>query len=126
MGAAQPLLLANENIPAPAVRWLRDHGYDVEAVAERMPGATDEKVLNLAHHDGRWLLTFDRDYGELVYTRRLPSPPAIFYLRITACSPTAPGELIARLLEQPEQFAGFFVVLDAKRWRRRALPKLDD
>ena len=126
MGAAQPLLLANENIPAPAVRWLRDHGYDVEAVAERMPGATDEKVLNLAHHDGRWLLTFDRDYGELVYTRRLPLPPAIFYLRITACLPTAPGELIARLLEQPEQFAGFFVVLDAKRWRRRALPKRDD
>lgn len=126
MGAARPLLLANENIPAPAVRWLRDHGYDVEAVAARMPGATDEKVLNLAHHDGRWLLTFDRDYGELVYTRRLPLPPAIFYLRITACLPTAPGELIARLLEQPEQFAGFFVVLDAKRWRRRALPKRDD
>lgn len=74
-------LPANENWPRPALLAIRSAGIDVEAIAELMPGATDPAVLRHAASTGRWLLTFDRDYGELVFARTVPPPPAIVYLR---------------------------------------------
>ena len=65
-----PLLLVNENFPAPALKHLRAAGFDVVAVTEEMPGATDRVVLERARELGRWLVTFDRDYGE----RDQPTP----------------------------------------------------
>lgn len=63
-------LLANENWPQPSLRALQAAGFDVQAVAELMPRASDLKVLQHAAQTGRWVLTFDRDYGELVFARR--------------------------------------------------------
>ena len=70
-------LLANENFPRPALLALRAAGVDVESVGERMPSASDADVLAYAAANGLWLVTFDRDYGELVFARRAPAPPAI-------------------------------------------------
>ncbi|MBZ0068228.1 MAG: DUF5615 family PIN-like protein [Thiobacillus sp.] len=49
-----PLLLVNENFPAPALKRLRATGFDVVAVTEDMPGATDRVVLECARELGRW------------------------------------------------------------------------
>ena len=58
---AAPAWLANENVPAPLVRLLREQGLVVHAVTELMPSASDTAVLRHAHAQGLWLLTFDRD-----------------------------------------------------------------
>jgi predicted nuclease of predicted toxin-antitoxin system len=60
----KPRLLANENFPAPSIRLLRDGGYDVTAVAESGASLADSDVLELAVTEKRWIVTFDRDYGE--------------------------------------------------------------
>lgn len=88
----KPLLLVNENFPAPAFKRLRADGFDVVAVTEEMPGASDRTVLERAHELGRWLVTFDRDYGELVFLHELPPPPAIVYIRQEPIPPDAPAE----------------------------------
>ena len=62
----KPRLLANENFPAPSVQVLRSRGYDVVAVAERGAALGDTGVLALAEAEQRWIVTFDRDYGELI------------------------------------------------------------
>ena len=80
-------LLANENWPRPALLALRAAGLDVQAVAEEMPRATDADVLRRAAADGRWVLTFDRDYGELVFARAVPHPPAFVYLQQAMYAP---------------------------------------
>ena len=59
--------LANENIPLGMVHRLREMGHDVLAIVQSCPGVTDAVVLDLARREQRTLLTFDRDYGELVY-----------------------------------------------------------
>lgn len=59
-------LLANENFPAPAIRKLRAAGIDVIAVREAMPSASDKEVMAYARREQRWIVTFDRDYGDLV------------------------------------------------------------
>jgi len=62
---ANPEFLANKNVPAPLVRLLRDQGLGVHAVGEPMSSASDRSVLQHAHVNGQWLLTFARDYAAL-------------------------------------------------------------
>lgn len=119
MGVA---LLANENWPVPALRVLRAAGLDVLAVAERMPAASDTEVLRLAAAQGRWLLTFDRDYGELVFARAVPPPPAVIYLRQGRYAPDWPAQAVLELLGRAEWVAGYLVVVSGRAVRRRALP----
>jgi len=84
-------LLLNENIPLASVRALREAGHDVLAITEYSPGITDQEVLQLAQRENRIVVTFDRDYGELIYRRGLPVPNGILYLRF---SPKTPLELL--------------------------------
>ena len=62
---------------------LRAAGYDVLSIAETRSGDDDTKVLALAREEGRWLVTFDRDYGELLFARNLAPPPAVVLLRVS-------------------------------------------
>jgi predicted nuclease of predicted toxin-antitoxin system len=119
-----PLLLVNENFPAPAIKALRAVGFDVVAVAETMPGATDREVLERARALGRWLVTFDRDYGELVFLQKLPPPPAIIFIRQEPVSPDAPAEWLSNLLSDPVIDPGFFIILGSNTIRRRRLPQV--
>jgi predicted nuclease of predicted toxin-antitoxin system len=116
------LLLANENWPRPALRALRAAGLDVEAVAEQMPRASDAEVLRHAAAEGRWVLTFDRDYGELVFARAAPPPPAIVYLRQGAYAPDWPARVVLDLLPRADWVAGHLVVVSGRALRRRPLP----
>lgn len=117
-----PPLLANENWPRPALLALRAAGLDVQAVAERMPRASDAEVLRHAAAEGRWVLTFDRDYGELVFARAAPPPPAIVYLRQGAYAPDWPARALLDLLPQADWVRGHLVVVSGRSVRRRALP----
>lgn len=89
-----------------------------------MPGATDEAVLDTAVKTGRWLVTFDRDYGELVFSRQCLSPVSILYLRQEPMPPTKPAEWVMELLSEPEIAAGHLVVIGENTVRRRPLPKV--
>jgi len=96
---------------------------DIEAVAETMPGASDRDILQHAAITNRWLLTFDRDYGELVFLRAVPPPPAIVYLRMGSYSPAWPAQAVLSLLERTEFVTGHFVVVNGRTVRRRPLPQ---
>ena len=115
-------LLANENWPRPALLRLRAVGLDVQAVRENMPGASDIGVLQHAASQGRWVLTFDRDYGELVFARAVTPPPAIVYLRQSAFEPEWPAEVVLQLLDQASWVNGHLVVVNGRALRRRPFP----
>ena len=117
-------LLANENIPAASVAALRGAGYAVRSLSETSPGITDEAALALARDEGRILLTFDRDYGGLIFGRGLPSPPGVIYLRFIPQTPTEPAEVLQTLLAQgAKEIEGYFLVVEHESFRRRLLPK---
>lgn len=56
-------ILANENIPGPVIRALRDRGHDVVAVKETMRGVSDRVVLARAKAEARLVVTFDKAFG---------------------------------------------------------------
>jgi len=93
--------LANENFPAASVQHLRQSGHDVLYVIEDFPSLEDEAVLCRAHDEQRLLLTFDRDYGELIFKRRLPAPLGVLFLRFDPATPLEPAEMLLELLCLP-------------------------
>lgn len=59
--------LANENFPYPSVIELRQAGYDVKSILDISPSISDEEIMQIAINENRTILTFDRDYGELIF-----------------------------------------------------------
>jgi predicted nuclease of predicted toxin-antitoxin system len=117
--------LADENFPRAAARELTAAGHEVLLVTEHCSGATDHEVLALAVNHGATLLTFDRDFGELVFHRELPCPKSVIYLRIVPASPVEPASLVKKLLANTNSIDGDFIVLERNHFRRRKLPTSD-
>ena len=115
--------LADENIPLTSIRMLREAGIDIASVRERCPGPRDEDVLQAASDEHRSLPTFDRDFGELIFRRRLSCPPAVIYMRFIPRTPQEPAQAMLALLGGHQAVEGHFVVLDRDSFRRRKLPR---
>ncbi|WP_026732834.1 DUF5615 family PIN-like protein [Fischerella sp. PCC 9605] len=112
--------LANENFPVMSVQRLREVGYDVAYGSEDAPGAEDSQVLERAVHEVRIILTFDRDYGELIYRMRMPAPIGLVYFPIT---PEESAQDLLRLLNiEGLALEGYFTVLERTQLRQRPLP----
>jgi predicted nuclease of predicted toxin-antitoxin system len=115
--------LADENLPLPSVRLLSAARHDIAAVVQDSPGVTDETVLERAVREARVLLTFDRDYGSLLYQRGLLAPGGIVYFRFVPFSLEEPAEYLLALLERSElSLLGMLTVAERDRVRQRPLP----
>ena len=60
-------LLANENFPLDSIRLLFQQGFDIKSIGIDYSGITDREVMQIAIKEQRTILTFDRDYGELIF-----------------------------------------------------------
>lgn len=114
-------LLLNENFPAPSAVLLREAGFDILAIAESSAGMKDADVLALAVREDRWLITFDRDYGELLFARHYPAPPAVILLRVESYRPEEPANWITELTREGQDCLGQFTVFDGCTIRNRPL-----
>lgn len=94
--------LADENFPRPAVIYLRQKGYQVASIAENHPGITDLEVIAKAKRERLVILTFDKDYGELIFRYGEEDPPAVVYFRFKGDHPRIAGQLLVRFIEQEQ------------------------
>jgi len=114
--------LANENLPGTAVTALAAAGHDVVWVRTAAPGTTDPEVLAWAAREGRILLTFDKDFGELARGSALPSTSGVILLRVPMPRPGSVGQQLADLIAARDDWAGHFSVIEPGRVRMRPLP----
>ncbi|VVB69663.1 Uncharacterised protein [uncultured archaeon] len=117
-------LLADENIPLKAVQLLREKGHDILSIGEMAPKTSDEDILKLAEKDGRLLLTFDKDFGELACNSTLPLSCGIILFRIPLRSADFIAAMIAQILESRSDWPGNFAVVESSRIRLRKLTAL--
>lgn len=115
--------VANENIPISSVRQIRAAGHEVLAVTEDTPSIADVDVLNWAVQEAAIVLTFDRDYGELIYRHQMPTPTGIVYFRFQPTTPDEPALQLLELLLSVETLEGMFTVVERSQVRQRPLPK---
>jgi len=116
--------LADENIPGDAVVVLRELGHDVEWAHEIMPGASDVEVLDHAQADARIVLTFDKDFGALVFRHRLPAAQGVLLFRIAIPSPAHAVHAICTAIETRTDWQGHFAVVHDDRIRLVRLPSV--
>ena len=117
------IFLADEHFPTSSTYLLRNAGYEVTAIVEEGVGIADTEVMARAVLENRIILTFDRDYGELIYFRRLPAPDGVVHFRFLPSTPEEAGHrLLALFGTGTMPLAGHYTVIDQNQIRQRRLP----
>jgi predicted nuclease of predicted toxin-antitoxin system len=114
-------LCANENIPEDCVIRLRQSGHDVLWIREVSPGSPDVSVIDRALAEDRVLITFDKDFGDLVFRRGAKASRGVVLLRISQTSSKSMAERVTALLASRNDWVGHFSVVDDFTLRMRPL-----
>ena len=115
-------LSANENFPLDAVDALRAAGHDTAWIRTASPGVPDAVVLARAVAQGRVLVTFDKDFGDLAFHSGLPTGCGVILFRLRAGTSAELATQIVAAIAQRNDWAGQFAVVEPGRVRMRALP----
>lgn len=116
------IFLANENFPKASVIFLRKKGFDILSIGEDSPSISDEEVMKIAIKTQRTILTFDRDYGELIFKHKNKPHEGVIYFRISDFYPEEPAKILIKLLEKKDiQINGYFTVLTREFLRQRKI-----
>lgn len=114
--------LANENFPVFSIGLLRNAGHNVASVIEETPGNKDRDILKRAYEENRIVLTFDRDYGELIFRYKEYMPAGIVFFRFSPSTPSEPAELLLNIIEQGNvSVIDRFTVVERDRIRQKTL-----
>lgn len=92
-------IVADENVHPIVIARLRDRGHYVFSIAERMPGTSDHEILNLPEIRESILITYDRDFGDLIFSQAMQQPYAIIYSRLGRAEPRYLSDIISELLD---------------------------
>lgn len=117
-------LLADMGVSLSTVRVLRDRGHEVIHLREESLGRLhDAVILERARLEGRTVLTFDLDFGDLLATGSQVLPSVIIF-RLRDQSPTSVTQRLLQVLSERENelLAGAIVIVEESRYRLRRLP----
>ena len=95
-------LLANENFPYKSIYYLKEKGYDVLSIGMDNPSIKDSEIMAIAINEGRTIMTFDRDYGELFFVTIISLRMEWFIWGSTNMSPMGPGIIIEAIITNAE------------------------
>lgn len=113
-------LLANENFLAKSILYLRSKGFDISSIGMDWPCSKDEEVMHIAMEENRTILTFDRDYGELIFKLNYKPRCGVIYLRLNEYKAEEPARLIELLINTGEyDFHNALTVVDKNAIRQR-------
>jgi|Deesub1362A_J573_1020465.scaffolds.fasta_scaffold01722_13 predicted nuclease of predicted toxin-antitoxin system len=109
--------IADENIPLRAVLSLKEAGIDIISITEMEKGLKDEEIVQISERERAVIITFDRDFGEIVFRLSLKAYGLIL-LRITPKSADYITDYLKwLLLESKLDFEGKFIVAKEDRIR---------
>ena len=114
--------MGNENLPEDCILRLRQDGHVVLWIREAAPGSPDDVVLARAHAENRLLITFDKDFGELVFRRSAKASYGIILFRIAQSSAAAVAARVATILASRDDWSNHFSVVEESAVRIRPLP----
>ena len=81
----------------------------------------NNEVMEIAISENRLIVTFDSDYGELIFKHGYKPPAGVIYLRFTEYPPEYPGQLIHHILSTSKlDFTHKISVIDQNGIRQRS------
>ncbi|GAB3498640.1 hypothetical protein GCM10027341_20550 [Spirosoma knui] len=112
--------LADENFPITSFRILQTFGYDIKHVAFDMPSVADADVTNFAIAEQRIILTFDGDYGTLIFKYGY-RPPGVIYFRLTNIAADEPAYILMNMLKEGYSINNMHTVVENDKIRQRRI-----
>lgn len=110
-------IVADESVDFAIVELLRNAGFAVRAIVEEHLGWPEERVLEFAFREKAFLLTEDKDFGELTYRLRKPNH-GILLIRLIHLTGEVKAPLVLEVLrENGNQLLQCFSVLDEGKLR---------
>ena len=98
------------------IAFLTDQGHDVLSAVEVDPLASDENLLLLAQQQDRILITEDKDFGRLIFLRKLPPGTIVRLVEMTVENQIK--AMIELLDQHPDALASpALITVTAKRIR---------
>ncbi len=109
--------IADENIPLKVVERLKSSGIEIESVVKFKPGMADKEIVKLSSEERSVIITFDKDFGELIFKNSL-KPYGVILLRIQPKSVEYIYSFLFWLLTESKiEFENKFVVAREDRIR---------
>jgi predicted nuclease of predicted toxin-antitoxin system len=93
------IFLANENFPFPSIELLRNAGYEIVSVSEKYSGPSDHDIVKIAEVNNYIIITFDKDYGEIIFRHSMKNPPAVVFFRYAGNGPAEAGKILIDLID---------------------------
>jgi len=114
-------LLLDESIDKPIADALKSEGYQIWYVYDMERGISDDKVLGIANLNDALLLTADKDFGELVFRKKMISAGVVLF-RVFGISNHEKSVLISNVLrDYGNQLSQSFTVVTPKTIRIRKM-----
>ena len=106
--------IVDECVGIHIAKWLKINNYDAISIAEEMPGTKDSIILNQAFSENRIVITSDKDFGDLVFHKKLLHA-GIILLRLQDESPKNKIKVLGSLLNNyyDQISCNFIVVSDS-------------
>lgn len=99
---------------------MRSKGFDISSIGTDNPSIQDHAVMTIAIREARTILTFDRDYGELIFKHNYKPQSGVLYLRLDEYQADEPGKIIEELINKKEfNFDNALTVVDKNGIRQR-------
>ena len=114
--------LADENVPRNIVRWLQAQGHDVVHAADVKAAENDIFILRSANLDDRIVVTFDQDFGQLIFRGRMEAKGVVLF-RVGRQSLAATEAIAQAFFSEELILAGYFTVVSPGHIRRTKLPE---
>ncbi|ADB37206.1 DUF5615 family PIN-like protein [Spirosoma linguale] len=112
--------LADENFPVTAFRLLLESGFDIKHIAFDMPSITDVDVTELAIKENRIILTFDGDYGTLIFKFGY-RPLGVVYFRLQNITAAEPAYIVRNLMKEGYELVNMHTVVENDKIRQRRI-----
>jgi predicted nuclease of predicted toxin-antitoxin system len=113
-------LLAYENFPLKTFQLFKDNGYDIEHIRFIKPSSPDTFVMEYAISQNQIVLTFDSDFGTLVFQKGY-KPLGIVFYRLTEFDFTKPFQIFINIIENGFILENNFTVIEQEGIRQRPI-----
>ena len=101
---------------------LRKEGIEIESLPSKMRGIADKELLDYAFTNNFIVLTFDKDFGQLIFKEKIETK-GIILLRFSPSSPSKIKAMIKQILLDKEfNPQGKFTVVHETHLRIIGLP----
>lgn len=110
-------------MPRASVERLHAAGHDVRWIGDGSVGADDSAVLAWAVSESRIVVTFDLDFGEIIFAKGARDVPGVVLCRFVPATAAEPGALLAQQFARPDmKLEGLFTVVTRDHVRQRPMP----